>query len=261
MKNIDERGLFCAYEDGKALTFDEFMKYLLPMADESQFQSLKKHYSEAQNLGIFIINKKSLVLKLEKETLELDFEGALRQKHDILRKEKRSDQLLYKALGLGKGKISSSPWIYDATAGLGEDLSWFMALGFHIRAAERNPLMFCLLSHALKKMGQIGEQQVELCFGDSALLIDTQSERDYHAIYFDPFFQKKRKAKTKKSMEIISTAFHEDDLDATHVAASLFDKCRSRLVIKRSDKAPLLLPAPTYEIKGKTVRFDIYYRG
>ena len=62
-------------------------------------------------------------------------------------------------------------------------------------------------------------------------------------------------------MELIGSQFHDDDLDAVEVARSLLEKCQSRLIIKRSDKAPRLIDKPTYEIKGKTVRFDIYYRG
>ena len=55
--------------------------------------------------------------------------------------------------------------------------------------------------------------------------------------------------------------FHDHDLDAQDVAEHLLDQCRTRLIIKRADKAPYLIKNPTYEIKGKTVRYDIYYRG
>lgn len=193
--------------------------------------------------------------------IKLDLEASLRQKKEILRSEGRSKQLLFKALGLKK----VSPLecrelaIFDATAGLGEDLCWFLALGFHVVAAERNPLCYQALKEASENLRLPLEQTLSLLEGEGSEVLEKDT---FHALYFDPFFQKKKsKALTKKKMEFLRSQFSEMDRDAKEVAKKLFDKCRSRLVIKRPLRGDELLPKPTYKIKGKTIRFDVYYRG
>ena len=197
---------------------------------------------------------------ISNEHIGLDLIQSLANKRDILRREGVNKQLLFKALKINQAPNPSLIW--DTTAGLGEDICWFLAMGAQVIASERNPLTYALISYHIQKLKEQGEK-VELLWGSAPELFEKLSAQNFHAIYFDPFYQKKRKAKAKKSMELIGGAFHDDDLDAELIAQKLFDHCQSRFVIKRADKAPVLIHSikPTYEIKGKTIRFDIYYRG
>lgn len=265
MRNTDEihgqKELFCAFceQRGRALSFEEFKGYITSDFSLCDLESLNSFYCEDLEKAYFFfkIRKEALVLIIGDEELKLDLQKSLYQKREMIKREGRETQLLYKALGLGKLKKYENLWIYDSTAGLGEDLCWFLAFGLNIMAKERSPVLYCLLANSLKRLAP-RLNEVKLLWGEGEEL---PVDRVFHALYYDPFFEKKKKRKTKKSMEFISSHFKNGGKDDLQVAKNLFDHCKSRLIIKRSDKAPQLIKKPTYEIKGKTVRFDIYYRG
>lgn len=193
--------------------------------------------------------------------IKLDLESRLFLKQKILKKEGLSKQLLFKALGLKKIPVENwaSLTVYDVTAGLGDDLCWFLAMGLNVVATERNPLCYLALKEGVRKLRLPASQSLILLEGDGS---DLLKEDTYHALYFDPFFQKKKRgALTKKAMEFLRTNFQEMDDDGSETAQKLFEKCRSRLVIKRPIRGKELLASPTYKIEGKTIRFDVYYRG
>lgn len=256
MINTDEMSRqklqFTCYEGDRQLEWSEFKTLISSDNIHSEISKLEEFYHQ-DAVHCFIHSANNIKLKVEEQLLSLDLEKSLSQKMNILRKEGVKQQLLHKALGSPKPALK----ILDCTAGFGEDSLWFVAMGHQSYMLERNPLLFSLLANALKMMRSY-RQNIELSFADSHSFNNFQ---DFDAIYYDPFFQKKKSAKTKKNMQLMGDLFHDHDLDAQDVAEHLLDQCRTRLIIKRADKAPYLIKNPTYEIKGKTVRYDIYYRG
>lgn len=250
---------FCAYREDEAISFEDFLVFIQSESVDISIDLLKSHYliSEKEAAAFhFQVSNREIMLCINKDSIKIDLNQTLSQKAQILRREGAKNQLIYKALGSPKFKEKLR--VLDATAGFADDTCWFLALGADVVMSERNPLLFCLLANALKHFRIPNNCSVKLVQADSS---QVEQLGDFDTIYYDPFFQKKKSAKAKKNMEIIGSHFHNDDLDAVEVAQDLLKKCKGRLIIKRSDKAPRLIDKPTYEIKGKTVRFDIYYRG
>lgn len=256
MINTDEMSRqklqFGCCEGDRQLSWQEFLPLISAQNIHFHDSQLSQYFCiDAEHL--FHIHSGAFELKISEQSLNLDLEKSLSQKMQILRKEGVKQQLLFKAMGSPKSKLK----ILDCTAGFGEDSLWFAAMGHYSHMQERNPVLFCFLANALKRMRSFREQ-LSLSYLDSQ---NSEQIENFDIVYYDPFFQKKKSAKTKKNMQLMGDLFHDDDLDAEKVAQNLFDNCRTRLIIKRADKAPVLIKNPTYEIKGKTVRYDIYYRG
>ena len=139
------------------------------------------------------------------------------------------------------------------------------ASGIEVIAVEQDPLVGALLKNALSHACSLGLEtahNIKLVVGDSTLL---ESKDSIDVVYIDPMFSAgRRKAASSKSM-----SFLQDWLQDTYSVqdqAALFaracDIASTRVVVKRSVKADFLSSyPPTFQIKGKTHRFDVYQLG
>ncbi len=179
-------------------------------------------------------------------------------------------QMIAKAVGL-KGKFR--PHVLDATAGLGGDAFVLACLGCRMTLLERSPIVHTLLADGLQRgrdwaAGHDHElsailQAMELINDDSLSYLAGLSEKEEDqrpdVIYLDPMFPERSKsAKVKKAM----VAFHSvvgADEDADGLLALALAGARYRVVVKRPAKAPFLADrTPSYQLQGKSSRFDIY---
>jgi len=169
-------------------------------------------------------------------------------------------QDIAKAIGLNKqGRLS----VFDATAGLGRDAFVLATLGCQVTLFERVPFVRALLASGLEQAREhkeIADIMVNMQLVDGTLG-SYQQESDVKAdvVYLDPMFPHTEKsAAAKKEM----TFFREligHDADADDLLDTALDVAKYRVVVKRPKDAPYLNnKKPTYQINGKSGRFDVY---
>lgn len=177
------------------------------------------------------------------------------------------NQDICRAVGLNRNADIS---IGDATAGLGRD-AFVMALqGATVSAHEKNPVLASMLSWSLAQArGVAGEEKDQpleealnrLCFLEK----DSSSEllpQSFDVIYMDPMFPDRDKsAKVKKEMQILHQLLSEDEGNEETLFDSCWSAASARLVVKRPIKAPMFAQRePHHQIRGKTVRYDVYVK-
>ncbi len=176
-------------------------------------------------------------------------------------------QMIAKAVGL---KAGIYPRVLDLTAGLGQDAFVLASLRCRLTLVERSPLVQALLADGLARAEAYGRQEdaellaiverMTLHCADSIEYLDTLSDDSVaEVIYLDPMFPERSKAAdVKKAMK----AFHTlvgGDLDADQLLEKSLERARYRVVVKRPRKAPCLGGrTPSYQLPGKSSRFDIY---
>lgn len=173
-------------------------------------------------------------------------------------------QQIAKACGI-KGNVL--PSIIDATAGLGRDAFVLATLGCEVQMLERNPVVFLLLKDGLERAQQSDDPDILSIVGRLRLvdqpvqaaqwLRETDQRAD--VIYCDPMFPHTEKsAQVKKEMLAFRSVVGADNDSAELLAAALALDPK-RVVVKRPRKAPVIDgPTPSYNLEGKSGRFDIY---
>lgn len=154
----------------------------------------------------------------------------------------------------------------DATAGMGEDAFLLAAYGYEMTLYEQNPVVAELLKDALRrarKHPQLGEiaERMQLVEGDSVQGLKSRVDK-VNLIYLDPMFPGRQKSGLiNKKLQLIQKleppcSKEEELFDAAIQAVP------SKIVVKRPLKSPFLAGRkPTYELKGKAIRYDCYALG
>ena len=148
--------------------------------------------------------------------------------------------------------------VLDATCGMGKDSFLLASSGFQVTACEQHPVVHALLTDGLVRLEQSGSSSGFTVYLQAAEQMMQQGHFD--VIYLDPMFPEKSKAaKTKKDMQLFQRLHgHQTDEAAELLALALKSDSR-RVVIKRPPKAPLLLNRkPTFQMGGKSCRFDAF---
>lgn len=173
-------------------------------------------------------------------------------------------QPLAKAVGLKGGH---SPYIIDATAGLGRDAFVLASLGCQVYMLERSPIIAVLLEDGLRRaaldrgIGEIIRQRMNFIHGDSIKQLEKLIKTEKAAvIYLDPMYPGRIKsALVKKEMRAVR-ALVGDDTDAPELLQTALECTPGRIVVKRPGLAPALIraPKPSMVIRNKNSRYDIY---
>ncbi|GAB1266510.1 class I SAM-dependent methyltransferase [Aurantivibrio infirmus] len=174
---------------------------------------------------------------------------------------------LAKAVGV-QSKIK--PKVWDLTAGFGADGFGLACLGCSVKFIERNPVVYCLLESGLAKAknyavlhddAELVEilSRIELTNAESKDSLRLLSAEKPDVICIDPMFPERSKsAKVKKGMQV----FHQlvgADGDSSELLELALRAAVYRVVVKRPLHAELLsMHRPNHQIKGKTIRFDVY---
>jgi len=151
--------------------------------------------------------------------------------------------------------------VVDATAGLGQDAFRLARMGYRVIAIERCTAIAALVRDGLRRLNETPQtlgERLQLVVGDACAILPTLTPRP-EAVYLDPMFPPKRNASaaTRKELKWLRE-LAGDDLDALDLF-EIARRCASeRVVVKRPDHAPPLVPNPAASIAGKLVRYDIY---
>lgn len=166
-------------------------------------------------------------------------------------------QDIAKAVGVNKRHDLT---VLDATAGLGRDAFVLASLGCDVTLLERNPLVRVLLKNGLGRATQsedIASIIAKMHFqeGDISDCIQTS----FDVIYLDPMYPHVEKsAAVKKEMAFFRDLVGHDE-DSDYLLPLAKELAAYRVVVKRPKGAPFLNDEPaTYQITGKSGRFDIY---
>jgi 16S rRNA (guanine1516-N2)-methyltransferase len=176
-------------------------------------------------------------------------------------------QMIAKAVGIKAGVM---PHVLDVTAGLGKDAFVLASLGCRVQLLERSSVVHALLADGLERANRVAvAQDQDLLHILQRMQLLALDSRDYlvglaeaerpDVIYLDPMFPEREKtADVKKEMR----AFHQvvgKDEDAGDLLHLALHSARYRVVVKRPRKAPFLGgQAPSYQLEGKSSRYDIY---
>lgn len=157
-----------------------------------------------------------------------------------------------------KIKSQASTHILDATCGMGKDSFLLFKSGFEVTATEQNVLVHALLSNGLSRyLQQTQSLPFELHLQAAESLMQ---QRSFDVIYLDPMFPHKAKsAKAKKDMQLFQLIHHQAEDNAEQLLNQALQASCQRVVIKRPVKAPAITAKPpTFQIMGKTCRFDAF---
>ncbi len=184
-----------------------------------------------------------------------------RQRHSFGRR-----QPLPRALGLHKKDADPHRFhIIDATAGLGRDAFLLASLGVRVTLLERNPEMFSLLQQAMARARDHSPEMAAIMDRMHLLHADARhylGGRSPEYVYLDPMHpQRTGSALVKKQLrqvrELVGT-----DPDSGDLLRTALQVATRRVVLKWPLRAPALpgIPAPSHQICGKTVRYDVFVR-
>ncbi len=206
--------------------------------------------------GLSLVNKDDF-----KERVQVDFVNG--RSGFRLSTMSNTAQPVLRAVGYNKQRLN---WrVLDATAGLGVDGMTMAAAGCTVTMVERSTVMAALLGDGLRRakddeLLQEVCRRVELQRQESLKYLSGVEAAAFDVIYLDPMFPQRRKSsKVKKEMRLTRQVTIEEDNAEELLSAALATSVK-RVVLKRPLKSPLLHSGISSQIKGKSIRFDIFLR-
>lgn len=189
-----------------------------------------------------------------------DGEGVCVPVADIARRALRQSELA-KACGLATGK---RPSILDGTGGWGLDALCLARLGASVTIVEQLPPMWALIRDLLECAGVAG---VDLHCADLSQWLPAQPGQ-FDVIYLDPMFApRKKSAAPNKRLQYLAElvpALEPESVgtgtnnDAEQWLRQCRGYARERIVLKRRRHDPPLTVSPAWQIKGRSVRYDVF---
>lgn len=188
-------------------------------------------------------------------TYQGDFEGMLHRVSD----GRLAHEMLVRAAKTTETDLKG----IDATAGMGEDAFLLAAYGYDMTLYEQNPVVAVLLKDALrraKKNPQLKEiaGRMKLVEGNSVEELKTRVDA-VDLIYLDPMFPGRQKSGLiNKKLQLIQK-LEPPCSDEVELFEAAIQAKPSKIIVKRPLKSPFLAGKnPTYELKGKAIRYDCY---
>ena len=188
-------------------------------------------------------------------TYQGDFEGMLHRVSD----GRLAHEMLVRAAKTTETDLKG----IDATAGMGEDAFLLAAYGYDMTLYEQNPVVAVLLKDALrraKKHPQLKEiaGRMKLVEGNSVEELKTRVDA-VDLIYLDPMFPGRQKSGlSNKKLQLIQK-LEPPCSDEVELFEAAIQAKPSKIIVKRPLKSPFLAGKnPTYELKGKAIRYDCY---
>lgn len=189
-------------------------------------------------------------------TLWVDFDAAATRR----RSHRTGSELLIRAAGI---RHATAPLLVDATAGLGRDGFLLAAHGFRVRMIEANPVVAALLADGLARARRLPHlaaiaARIHLSVGDAVAWLSDPEEQP-QVVYLDPMFPERSKsAKVRQDLRLLQLLDRKSLAPEPLLTAALAVGA-NKVVVKRPLKGPLLAGRPpSYVLRGKAVRFDVY---
>ncbi len=193
-----------------------------------------------------------------KLSMQVDFVSG-RQGYRLAKAGQQRERLA-RACGLQKGQ---SRHIVDATAGLGRDAFMLASLGASVTLIERSPVVRELLIDGLDRAIAAGQSQIvarmAVIGADSTeWLLHFGPTRTADVIYLDPMYAGKRRGAASKELSMLQALLGKQD-DADTLLRAALGAARERVVVKRHQQAePIGGLRPSYQLAGRSTRFDVY---
>lgn len=213
-----------------------------------------RNFFSGQDSFQFIIGDQITLMDAHKNKICIDFD---KPNSTYYRKSVSKNDLLLKAIGLGKGTST----VLDLTAGLLVDAAHFLAAGLKVTALERSPEVYFLLQKSLEKSErQDFKNHLKLVFTEAKdyLKFLKKGDANVDVIYFDPMYALKKKSALPKQEMVLFHGLVGEDLDAQEVLKLALDLRPQRVVVKRHLSHPPLSTGVKHSFIGKAVRYDYY---
>ena len=155
---------------------------------------------------------------------------------------------------------SSSPVIFDTTAGFGQDSFIFAHLGARVISIEKAPLIAAILGYAVWVLQkEKPDLSWEVQYSDSKSWLQKPPIPPTH-IYLDPFFHKKNSAKPKNTMQWLQFITQEQQPCPEELFQQANGMQCSHIIVKRAKEAPFInnQKPDRGSIFQKASRFDCY---
>ena len=166
---------------------------------------------------------------------------------------RRSEQesLIKKALG----KLHSDAVIFDATGGLLNDALIMSSLGYKIIAVEQSKILHAMLYCGLLNYSKASN--LSLVYGHCE---EKSLKHSFDVIYFDPMFESSNTALRDKQFRMINEILEIESIknDNYQTFAHLRSFSDKKLIVKRPIKAEPFAEDINYQVKGRSIRYDIY---
>jgi 16S rRNA (guanine1516-N2)-methyltransferase len=171
-------------------------------------------------------------------------------------------QALPRAAGFSRGR---SPFVVDATAGLGRDAFLLAALGAEVVLVERVPAVAHLIAEGLERAREAGAHYAEivgrmrLLEGDARALLPGLAPE---VVLVDPMHPPRgNSALVKQEMRRLRELVGEDP-DARELIEVALAAASNRVVLKWPAHAPLPpgLPAASHSIEGRSTDYHVFMR-
>jgi 16S rRNA (guanine1516-N2)-methyltransferase len=153
--------------------------------------------------------------------------------------------------------------VLDLTAGLGSDAYRLAEAGHPVRACERDPVVFALLTTGWEDARRAGRvpaalaDRLEFVHGEGRDLLAAARAVDL-GVYLDPMYPPPRRASALPRREIqVLRALLGESTDAASLLAAARERA-VRVVVKRPHHAPPLAGGASFVVESKLVRFDVY---
>ena len=192
----------------------------------------------------------------------VDFEDALFTKQTIKRGKK--DILARAIAGTKTEKLN----VFDTTMGFGMDGFFLSLLGHKVVSCEKLNWLYALVLDAFARYKSgpmaLGQSEWSIEFGNSLdetvfNKIKAILDQRVDVLLCDPLFDPKRGA-SPKEMQLLHALSHEDDTDESGIefADKIFGLGSSKVVVKRPIHGKPLKSKVSYDLKGRTIRYDVY---
>jgi len=185
----------------------------------------------------------------------------------VMRHRRRAghNEILGRAIGVQKGPLV----VIDATARLGRDAFVLADLGCEVMLCERDRVVATMLQAGLACAATSDSwlrertARMQLHPQDARQLPRAVIARA-DVLYLDPMFPARHKsAAVKKEMALFQLLLREESAvdDADDLLHWALDQDVDRVVLKRPLRAAFLAGRkPSHSLRGKALRFDVYFR-
>ena len=151
---------------------------------------------------------------------------------------------------------SRRPAVADLMAGWGTDGLALARRGCAVTLVERSPIVWAMLDEFVTRL----DLPATVVWG-SAEAWCRANRKAVDVAYLDPMFPARRKtALPGKPMQVLRDLAWQDGAPLARQLALARTAARDRVVLKRRAKDPAS-PKPSWQLQGRTVRFDVYRAG
>jgi len=196
--------------------------------------------------------------QVEAHSLWLDAEGLALLAPEYRKPFRLSEALLPRSAGKSMllracGVHGTQAEVLDPFMGFGVDAIQLARAGCAVLGIERHPIIWLMARDFARRTGITIESR---CADGIAVL--SEGKRVWDVIYLDPMFPKRnKKALPGLAMQHLRDLSDDAGVEIERLLGLARRRARQRVVLKRRLRDPVF-ERPQFQLKGQTVRFDVY---